>query len=424
MFRSFITAAAPAIRVYAPLFVSALALAACAHEADTTPSAPQAPGATAAPAPVTVSPAPAVSAAPATTAAAAAPAAEAPVIVKEAFLQPESALYDAEQDVYFVSSINGKPGDADGNGFITKVSPDGKILDAKFVDGTKKGSTLNAPKGLAVSGDTLYAADLTFVRLFDRKTGAPKGKTAIPGATFLNDLCSAPDGSVYVSDTGIKPKADSFDPTGSDSVYKITKGGKVEKVIANKDLGGPNGLTADDTGVWVVTMRSGELFHVGKAGKQEGLVKLPSGFLDGLVKLPDGNLLVTTWATSSVLKGTPSGPFTPFLSDVKSPADIGYDSKRNVLLIPQMQLDSLQLVKLPAADAIPAAAPTPTAAAPATPVAAASAAPAAKLPSSGSLPAAAAPAAAPSVAPAPTPAAKVPAAAGAPAGTPAVAPSK
>ena len=51
-------------------------------------------------------------------------------------------------------------------------------------------------------GDTLFVSDVTGVRKFDRRTGAPRGFVPIPGATFLNDLTS--DGrSVYVSDTGL-----------------------------------------------------------------------------------------------------------------------------------------------------------------------------------------------------------------------------
>src|SRR5262245_10177215 len=53
------------------------------------------------------------------------------------FQTPESVLYDADNDVYLVSNINGKPLDADDNGFISKVSPDGKITELKWIDGAK-----------------------------------------------------------------------------------------------------------------------------------------------------------------------------------------------------------------------------------------------------------------------------------------------
>ena len=60
---------------------------------------------------------------------------------------PESALHDPEADVYLVSNINGGPCDRDDNGFISRVSPDGQVLDLKWIDGADPGVTLHAPKG-------------------------------------------------------------------------------------------------------------------------------------------------------------------------------------------------------------------------------------------------------------------------------------
>ncbi|HEX4336461.1 MAG TPA: hypothetical protein VH062_11145 [Polyangiaceae bacterium] len=396
-----------------------LALGACSHQEDAGPAAPQAPGMPAAPAAVIVEPPPA----PATAAAAPAPAPgpqapqlDPPIVLKDVgFKTPESVLWDPEQDVYFVSNINGSPLAVDGNGFISKVTPDGKNVELMWIDGSKKTSALNAPKGLAISGNTLYVADLTFVRMFDRKTGAPKGKIAIPGSTFLNDLATGPDGTVYVSDSGMKAGNDGFAPSGTDSVYKIVKGNRPVKLIADKELGGPNGLAVDETGVWVVTFGSGELYKVDLNGKKEPGQKLPAGTLDGLIKLTDGTMLATSWAASAIFRGAPGGTFETIVHDVKSPADIGFDTKRNVILIPLFQLDTVELQKLPGAQP-PAVGPSATVA------------PAAGAAASGAMPtstAAAAPKAAtkgPSAAPpaAMTGAAATPAAAAAPAAPPAM----
>ena len=42
---------------------------------------------------------------------------------------PESALHGPEADVYLVSNINGGPGDRNDNGFISRLSADGQVLD-------------------------------------------------------------------------------------------------------------------------------------------------------------------------------------------------------------------------------------------------------------------------------------------------------
>src|SRR5207247_257348 len=70
------------------------------------------------------------------------------------FLSPESVLADSAQDTYFVSNINGGPLAKDNNGFISRLRPDGALEVLKFIEGGRAGVTLNAPKGLAVWGDT------------------------------------------------------------------------------------------------------------------------------------------------------------------------------------------------------------------------------------------------------------------------------
>ena len=109
-------------------------------------------------------------------------------------------------DVYLVSNINGSPLGADGNGFITRVAPDGTVTNLKWIDGESEVVTLNAPKGMAIIGDTLYVADITHVRFFHRDTGEPLGEIEIPGATFVNDLAAGRGGWLFVSDTDVSAR--------------------------------------------------------------------------------------------------------------------------------------------------------------------------------------------------------------------------
>jgi hypothetical protein len=111
------------------------------------------------------------------------------------FQSPESAFYDAATNAIFVSSINGAIDAKDGNGYISRISGDGKMVNAKWVTG------LNGPKGLRGLGGTLWAADIDEVVAIDIASGKVLSKTPVPGATFLNDLATAPDGSVFVSDS-------------------------------------------------------------------------------------------------------------------------------------------------------------------------------------------------------------------------------
>src|SRR3990172_7489526 len=202
-------------------------------------------------------------------------AAQAPAVTVQGvgFQTPESVLYDAAEDVYLVSNINGSPTAADGNGFISRIGPEGQVLALKWIDGTVSGVTLHAPKGMAIVGDTLYVADITAVRMFDRRTGQPKGSVAVPGATF--------------------PR-----------------------------VGGGN---------------AGDFCGLGPGG-QGGIVRrLPAGGLDGVEALPGGVLLVSSWGASAVFRVAADGRAEAVVSNVRSPADIGYDRKRNRVLIPLFQ---------------------------------------------------------------------------------------
>jgi hypothetical protein len=294
------------------------------------------------------------------------PALPAPIVVKDAgFASPESVLYDPEEDVYLVSNVNGPPLEVDRNGFISKVDPDGKVVALKWIDGSQKGVTLNGPKGMTFKGTLLYVADINFLRIFDRKTGRPMGKVAIAGATFANALATAPDGTIYASDSGLKAGKDGFESTGTDSIHKMGKNNLFKPLLADKTLGGPNGLWADDGGVYTVTFGSGELIRIGADGTKGTSQKLPQGGLDGLEQLPDGTLAISSWHAAAVYRGKPGGEFSVLVENVKGPADIGIDSKRNRLLIPLFQDNAVHIQPLaalpPLADPEPRKAPSATA---------------------------------------------------------------
>ncbi|MBI5507143.1 MAG: SMP-30/gluconolactonase/LRE family protein [Deltaproteobacteria bacterium] len=286
---------------------------------------------------------------PAAAPAAAAPVAmpvPAPINVRDAGLAtPESVLYDETADVYLVSNINGAPDAVDNNGFISKVSPEGKVLELKWIAGGEKGVKLDAPKGTAIVGDVLWVADIKTLRMFDAKTGAPKGEVKIPKATFLNDVVAGKDGAVYVSDTGVKTGKDGFVPTGSDAVYVVKPGKKLkaEALIAKKDLGGPNGLAFVGDALVVNTLTSGEVFALDQAGKRTDMPKPPTGGLDGIVPLAAGGFLVSSWGGQKIYKSKTDG-YDVVASDLEAPADIGFDAKHRRILVPLFTKNELVLL--------------------------------------------------------------------------------
>jgi len=279
-----------------------------------------------------------------------------PILLRDVgFLAPRSALHDPEADVYLVSNSNGGPADADGNGFISRVAPDGTVLALKWIDGAS--GALDAPKGMALHADKLYVADLKVVRSFDRKSGEALGKVAIVTASYLNDLAIGADGTLYVSDTGLsKVKgAAALQETGSDAIYSVDARGVVGMVGKGVELGQPTGLLAGAQGIWVASL-SGEVYRIAPDGQRLGMTQLPAGGLEGVIETETGRLVVACSETSTIYRSKPRGAagaaeaaeFESLISDLDAPGDIGYDRQRRQLLVPLLRENALYIQQIPA----------------------------------------------------------------------------
>ena len=326
------------------LLIAALG-AACLQRADRAPPASD----TSAVRETTATPSPATPAPAAAPAAAPAPGATKLAVV-EGFLTPESVLHDPVQDIYFVSNINGGPTAKDNNGFISRVRPDGAVENLKFIEGGHGGVTLNAPKGLAMRGDTLWVADIDMVRSFDAKTGAPRDSVSLAGlgAVFLNDIAIAQTGALYITDTGIR-----FDDVGNmlhpgpDRIFRIGSDRQVTVAVRGDTLGRPNGITLDSVGKrFIVVQFGGRSVLAWKPGDKAPSViaKGPGGF-DG-VEIAGSRLLVSSW-TDSTVSTYETGQEVKVITGVPSPADIGYDAKRKRVLIPVFSGNRVEIWQLP-----------------------------------------------------------------------------
>src|ERR1700730_19318504 len=78
---------------------------------------------------------------------------------------PESVLPDLKKGILYVSLIDGGGWDVDGKGGVAKLGLDGKNYNGTWITG------LNAPKGLGMYGNRMYAADISEVVVIDIKNG-------------------------------------------------------------------------------------------------------------------------------------------------------------------------------------------------------------------------------------------------------------
>jgi sugar lactone lactonase YvrE len=263
---------------------------------------------------------------------------------------PESVRYDPELDVYYVSNVNGNPSQHDNNGFIAVLRADSMGAPLKvLVAGGKNGVTLDAPKGLALSGDTLWVADINHVRAFNRRTGAKLADIDLTSqhATFLNDVAIGGNGAVYVTDTGIAfDDKGAMSHPGTDQIFKIS-GGRATAIKADS-LYSPNGIAWDKAnGRFILGGFAGKGVQAWKEGdKQPTTIAQGAGQYDGVEVLSDGRILVSSWADSTV-NVVQNGAMSKLVTGVSGPADIGVDTKRNVLAVPRFNDDKVEFYKIP-----------------------------------------------------------------------------
>lgn len=250
------------------------------------------------------------------------------------FQNPESVVLDTKNNVLYVSNINGEGTDKDGNGYISKVSLDGKIIEQQWISG------LNAPKGLVIYKNKLYATDIDQIVEINIKTARVKTFEA-KDATFLNDITVDKKGNVYASNT-----------FGFSAIYKLPKkGGKNKKVelwLKNDNLQMPNGLFVSKNNLFVAgwgkdfnpktyeTKVLGALIKVNLKTKQIEHVSQPAGNLDGLSETLHGFLL-TDWLAGKLLYYSNKTKTVMEALDLpKGSADTYFDKNTKSVFIPLM----------------------------------------------------------------------------------------
>jgi sugar lactone lactonase YvrE len=267
------------------------------------------------------------------------------------FHDPESVLYDAKQDVFFVSNMHGFGSAEDGQGFIVRVQAGNYSRSEVFIASGRAGATLNAPKGMAIRGDVLWVADIDVVRGFDRRTGAAVATVDLQPhrAVMVNDIAVGPDSSLYVTDTGIRMTRDGAIYVGGDRIFAISPDGTVRTFAEGPQLKLPNGIKWDSAGTrWVVVSfdpYQGSIYALSREGGAPRLIARGPARFDGVEILDDGSIVATNWHDHSLhlIRGD---RHLRIAGGLQQPADLGLDTRRNRLLVPSVILGRVEVYQL------------------------------------------------------------------------------
>lgn len=253
----------------------------------------------------------------------------------EGFDGPEAVRYDEELDVYFVSCFVGETS-GDANGYVSKVSSDGKILDLKFMTGTQE-HPFDAGRGMYITGDTLWVADHAGVHYFNKNDGSHLGFVDFSGfeTGFINDITQATDGTLYVTDTGQR------------SLFRINEALEVELVKSDLPVM-PNGITTLPSGeLAIAPWQDGpDIYQFNTETDMLSVYGTAAGSdnYDGIEYFDGG--LITSAQFDSSLHLMVDGKDEVFIKLPGRPADIAIDPNRGIVAVPYVALNRVDFWKL------------------------------------------------------------------------------
>lgn len=246
----------------------------------------------------------------------------------EGCAHPKSAYFEPQSGLIFVSQISGGGDARDGDGWISKLDRDGKVLAAKWVVG------LNAPKGLRSLDNTLWVSDLDELVAIDIPSATIARRVRIRGASSLHDVAIDREGNVYTGDML------------ANRIFKY-RDGTTSVFAEGPHLDYPNGLLVDRDSLIVggrgemtdklQVIRPGHLYRLNLTRAEKKLVvEEPLGDLDGIEVDGAGGYVVTDWLGGKVFHVRKDGVAKMLFQLDLGTSRHAYFPDRRLLVVPRM----------------------------------------------------------------------------------------
>jgi len=227
---------------------------------------------------------------------------------------PESVFYNQERNEIYVSNINGKPLDKDGNGFIALMDTTGLIKELKWITG------FDAPKGMAVFHDTLLVTDIDKIHIISISRQKVVQTIKVEGAGFLNDVIFLEDGSALITDMS------------ENKIMKLDENG-VSVWLTDPLLMKPNGIALYKSQLAVGVKNS--ILKLDMSDKSISVLIDETGPVDGLIYVGGNKFVISDWS-GRIMLVNPSEKVVLSNSTEKNiqAADLGYIPYKKWVLVP------------------------------------------------------------------------------------------
>jgi DNA-binding beta-propeller fold protein YncE len=267
---------------------------------------------------------------------------------------PESIVQDADTGTLYCSNVGGAQATLeavvakDGNGFISRLKPDGTVDTLKFIPQAGD-PALNGPKGLCIIGTLLWVADIDRVVAYDLENGKQVSEFSLAdkNVTFANDLVEV-DGDLLLTDTA------------GDQVLQLKGADRgtitAAEVIEKGVFGGANGIATDGKGaIYLATYPVGTMpkaggmvraFKFGESLDNRSKLGFAVGQWDGVAVAPDGTVYASDWTSGGLWKLAPGGKPEQIAKDLQGPADFCLLKDGSAILVPEMGASKITTVKL------------------------------------------------------------------------------
>lgn len=246
---------------------------------------------------------------------------------KSDFSIPESAIYDSNKKVIYATNVNSAGSNkvwGDNNGYISKIDSNGIILSKKWATGLK------APKGLALNGEHLYAADNNTIVDINTSNGKILNTFNAPARTnHLNDLA-------YDENTDLLYATDEQD----NQILKITTDGTFSLFYAIKssDNAYLNGLFVDGEKL-IIQGEKGFLKSIDLNTKKVTNIStnMEKVRIDGIWRYYSKGYLVSKVGDKIYFVNNEGASKAFSIKDPTRVADISYSSELRLLLAPDFK---------------------------------------------------------------------------------------